>query len=115
MEKVGHRIRILREMQGLSQENMAQELGISQQGYSVLERRGASIKLHQLMKISEILGVSIESILSSRPFLWEKESWVTDPKVSALEKEVELLREKVMLLNVIQAPPPFNVTQYSVC
>lgn len=106
MEKVGHRIRILREMQGLSQENMAQELGISQQGYSVLERRGASIKLHQLMKISEILGVSIESILSSRPFLWEKESCVTDPKVSASRKGSRAIERESHVTKRYSSPPP---------
>jgi DNA-binding XRE family transcriptional regulator len=34
MKKISDWIRVLREMKGLSQENMALELGISQQGYS---------------------------------------------------------------------------------
>ncbi|MFB9293409.1 helix-turn-helix transcriptional regulator, partial [Persicitalea jodogahamensis] len=95
MEKVSERIRILREIKGFSQENMALELGISQQGYSALERKGANIKLRQLKNISTVLGVGLEVILSSDPFIPEKEELISDPKISALRLEVELLREKM--------------------
>ena len=70
MEKVSDRIRILRAMKGLPQENMAQELGISQQGYSALERKGAGMRLRQLAEVSTVLGVSVDVILSPAPFLF---------------------------------------------
>lgn len=111
METVGERIRILREMKGFSQENMAQELGISQQGYSKLECRCDRMKLRQLKDISTVLGVDVSTVLSTDPLFKERKEIELDPEILALKLEVELLRQKVELQNQLSTfslpPPPF--------
>ena len=106
MEKVSERIRILREMKGLSQENMAQELGITQQGYSTLERKGVSMKLCHLQAIAAVLDINVSVILSTTSLLPEKDELAFNSRLSALKIEVELLREKVRLQELLQSPPP---------
>lgn len=108
MKEVSKRIRILREAKGFSQENMAQELGISQQGYSALERKGAGMKLQQLGEIAVVLDVSVGVILSPVPLISDNGDLILDPKVLALKMEVELLRQKIELQEKLQPPPPFD-------
>ena len=61
--KLGNRIRKVRELKGYSQENLAQILGMSITGYGKIERDEVSINMDRLTRISEILGVGIESII----------------------------------------------------
>jgi transcriptional regulator with XRE-family HTH domain len=56
--KLGHRIRLLRIEKGLSQENMANDLGISLTAYSRIERGKTNISILRLEQIAEALGVS---------------------------------------------------------
>jgi transcriptional regulator with XRE-family HTH domain len=60
---LGSNIRILREMRGLSQDNMAASLDMSQAGYGKIERDEVSVSVDKLTKIAEILDTSIENII----------------------------------------------------
>ncbi|ERJ61160.1 helix-turn-helix domain-containing protein [Sphingobacterium paucimobilis] len=60
-EKIGSKIRKLRQIKGFSQKMFAAELNISQQAVSKIEN-SEIINEETLNKVSEILGVSIETI-----------------------------------------------------
>ncbi len=60
---IGERIRILRVIKSLSQENMANELDISVASYSNIERDVTELTVSRLLKIAKILGVKPSDIL----------------------------------------------------
>jgi transcriptional regulator with XRE-family HTH domain len=62
MTKIGNNIRIFREIKGISQEDIARQLNISQQAYGKIERDETKIDEDRLAKISTVLGVSPEVI-----------------------------------------------------
>lgn len=61
---VGSKIRHIRQMKNLSQENLATALGISQKSYSELENGKISITIDKLEEIAKILKVSMEDIFN---------------------------------------------------
>lgn len=63
VSQIGSKIRKLREFQHLTQEYLANGLGISQQAYSKIESDTSSLTVTQLISISEILGVSPSAII----------------------------------------------------
>jgi|SRR5690554_4396941 len=60
---IGENIKQIRELKGLTQENMATELGVTQKTYSNLENSGNNITYERIIKIADILDVSISKIL----------------------------------------------------
>lgn len=62
-KKVGERIRVVRVTKGLSQQNMADELGLTVASYSNIERGVTDITITRLFEIARILQVKIENIL----------------------------------------------------
>lgn len=63
----GEKIRLIREMRGWSQENVAARLGILQNAYSRIETNQTKLDSAMLVKIAEVLEVSPMDILSSQP------------------------------------------------
>jgi transcriptional regulator with XRE-family HTH domain len=64
MIKVGETIRKFRTLKGYSQESMAQQLGLSPNGYAKIERDETDISLKRLEAIADILKVNIFKILN---------------------------------------------------
>ena len=62
-EKLAERIRMARLMKSLSQQNMADELGITVASYSNIERGVTELTVVRLYAISEILGVTVQYLL----------------------------------------------------
>ena len=60
---VGQRIAQARKNAGLSQKELAEQLGVTQQSVVVLERRAANVQANTLVKLAEILSVSVDSLL----------------------------------------------------
>lgn len=56
-------IRILREMKGLTQENLAKELNLSTKAYQKIETGETQLTINRLVHISEILEISVFDIL----------------------------------------------------
>jgi transcriptional regulator with XRE-family HTH domain len=56
-------IRKMRSLNGLSQENMAMELGITQKHYSRIERGEVDISYRMLCKIADILKVKVQHLI----------------------------------------------------
>lgn len=63
--KFGARVCALREAAGLSQEQVARQLGISQPSYALWERKQVALRPEQLLKLAQILGVRVEELLEA--------------------------------------------------
>ncbi len=62
MMKTGDKIRTIRTLKGLSQENLADMIGISRLAYGDIERNKSAISEERLSQISKALGVNVEDI-----------------------------------------------------
>jgi transcriptional regulator with XRE-family HTH domain len=63
----GQRLHELREAAGLSQQQMADKLGMSQRAYSHWERRSVALRADQVTSLAKILGVTADSLLGVEP------------------------------------------------
>ncbi len=61
-EKLGSRIRALRSARNFTQEQLADQIGISRQKYARIESGVSSITFDILSKIAEVLGVTVGDI-----------------------------------------------------
>jgi len=66
MNKIGVRIRKFREQRGLSQENIANALGISQPSYLRLEKEDERITITRIIEIAAILKTSVAELINER-------------------------------------------------
>lgn len=64
MEKLGDKIRKIRDLRGLSQENMADMLGLSLPTYADIERGKKDVTIGRLETIAEKLGVTLNDIMN---------------------------------------------------
>ncbi|OYQ42908.1 hypothetical protein CHU92_03765 [Flavobacterium cyanobacteriorum] len=60
---VNDKVRKFRRERNISQENLADELGISQSHYSKMERGKVAIKINVLSQIAKILKVDIKELV----------------------------------------------------
>jgi transcriptional regulator with XRE-family HTH domain len=67
-KKVGQRIRMFRAMRGLSQDNVADELGMTTGNYGKMERGEITISVTTVAQISKILKVTIAELFDENPF-----------------------------------------------
>ena len=65
--RIGEKIRKIRELKGLKQENIAKELGMSLGGYGKIERGESSISIERLQKIGQ-LSSAIDLIIKFLKF-----------------------------------------------
>ena len=62
--KVCEKIKHLRQAQNLSQEDVAEKLGMTANGYGGIERGEVDIKLSRLQQLSELFGVELIELLN---------------------------------------------------
>jgi len=60
----GARLHALREAAGLTQQQVAEKLGIAQPSYALWERNNVALKPDQLSKLATILGVRLDDLLN---------------------------------------------------
>ncbi len=72
LKEVGRRIYQSRISLGMTQEKLAEMMDVSIQMISNLERGNKEIKISNLVKLSSILGVSTDYILTGREFFSDK-------------------------------------------
>jgi transcriptional regulator with XRE-family HTH domain len=60
----GEHIHSLREAAGLSQQQVADALGISQPAYALWERRDVAVRIDQLRKLSDVLGTPVDGLVN---------------------------------------------------
>jgi transcriptional regulator with XRE-family HTH domain len=58
------KIHFMRKFKGLSQEDIAEKLGISANGYGKIERGETDVQWSRLQKIAEILDMSVKDLVS---------------------------------------------------
>jgi transcriptional regulator with XRE-family HTH domain len=63
MKKINEQIRHYRVINKLSQESVAEELGIKQQAYALYEKANADISISKLYKLADIYNISIVQLL----------------------------------------------------
>lgn len=63
----GEKLRTIRELRGLSQENVATMLGIAQNTYSKIETNQTKLTTDMMKKLADILDVSPMDIISGQP------------------------------------------------
>jgi transcriptional regulator with XRE-family HTH domain len=66
MTNIGSKIRKVREEKNISQEKIAHELNLSQSSYGRLEKNDKSLNVFYLIKIAEILEVSISYLFNEQ-------------------------------------------------
>lgn len=107
--EIGVKIRRIRELKGFSQENVAQELGMSVNGYGKIERNEVSISYDKLLKISEVLNVDLESIIGfddnvafnnfNSKIEWQVGHYMMPIEMKKLyEDKISLLEDKIKYL-----------------
>lgn len=64
MTTIEEKIKNIREIKNLTQEYMAEKLGITQAGYSKIESGATKISYSKIVDISKILGVEVEELLA---------------------------------------------------
>lgn len=67
MKDLSYKIRRLRELQNLTQQHIADQLGISQRAYSKIENGQTTLSVERLYAIVTILQCPVEAVLSLSP------------------------------------------------
>src|SRR5574341_872195 len=93
--ELGQRIRRLREGLSLSQEDLAEHLGVTRQAVGQIEKGERKVDSLELMKLSSFLSVSLEELLKP----WEKPSGlVRTAKSSDYKFDPEKLRNLILFI-----------------
>lgn len=103
-QAVGQRLKAIRLSQGMSQEKLAELLGITQSNVSGLERGVRSLTIHQVAKLASALGVSTdELLLGASPNGRKQDQHVQDRRFVRRLREIDVLsrRQKDALLLTI--------------
>ncbi len=98
---IADKIRMARLSKSLSQENMANELGLSTGAYSNIERGVTDISVSRLLEIAEIFKVSILTFFeNTKEANWASENNNSSlyPTSSELHNTVKLLQQEVQRL-----------------
>lgn len=64
--EIGKRIQMRRKQQGMTQEQLADKMDVSIQMVSNLERGNKAIRIENLIKLSQILSISTDYILTGK-------------------------------------------------
>jgi transcriptional regulator with XRE-family HTH domain len=103
-QAVGQRLRAIRLSQGMSQEKLAELLGITQSNVSGLERGVRSLTIHQVAKLAAAMGVSTDELLLGRsPNGSKRDHQIQDHRFVRRLREIDVLsrRQKDALLLTI--------------
>ena len=100
---LSERIRQIRMQKGLSQENMADMLGLSTTAYGDMERGRTDISLGRLENISKILDIDLPDLLGFGSVALSETEWLRQENTrlmtanSRLQNEVEQWKAKFKL------------------
>lgn len=87
-EKFMARIRDLRDTKKLSQEALAEKLGVTKSGVAMWETKGVVPRKETLEKICDVLGTTTDYLLGIG------EADVTNAKISSIQRGLSKLNEK---------------------
>lgn len=108
MNAIGNKIRILREEKGLSQENLASALDITQSNYARLEKDDNRISVPRLIIIAKTLETTVTELVGEKPntvvnqntqrdaFAYFQSTFQSDKEhIQTLKDEIEYLKKMV--------------------
>ena len=98
LQGIGHSIKLLRTLHKVSQQSLAQELGISQTHMSNIESGRVAVTLRLLMRVANLFACSLDDIISSS-FSIEEE---VAAAASAVQEESYSAEEVRLLLKMLQ-------------
>lgn len=102
-------IRKLRVTRRISQTEVAQKLGISQNAYSRIERGLTRISTERLQKLAEIFGITVQELLteqelSNKPMVAKEpgtkseDVWIYEKMIQHKDETIQSLRETIQIL-----------------
>ena len=89
--EIGKRIQGRRKQMGLTQEQLADKMDVSIQMVSNLERGNKSIRIENLIKLSEILNISTDYILTGKETTEDMQG-LTEQMASLSQKERKMMK-----------------------
>jgi transcriptional regulator with XRE-family HTH domain len=108
MNSIGNKIRLLREEKGLSQENLASALDITQSNYARLEKDDNRISVPRLIIIAKTLETTVTELVGEKPntvvnqntqrdaFAYFQSTFQSDKDhIQTLKDEIEYLKKMV--------------------
>lgn len=104
MNKIGNKIRTLRETVGFSQDNLAAELGITQPTYARLEKDDERISITRLIHIAQILKTSVAELIDEKTQKVINQSNCENPNAyvdnifQADKEHIKTLKEEISFL-----------------
>ena len=93
-KQVGQRIMTLRKNKGISQEELAKSINISRSSFVQIELGNRGIDIVELHKIAQVLGFSMDSLLSE-DFKVENHIMINEPEVDKNKKEIRISVPKI--------------------
>ena len=106
MNLIGNKIRLLREEKGLSQENLASALDITQSNYARLEKDDNRISVTRLIIIAKTLETTVTELVGEKPntvvnqntqrdaFAYFQSTFQSDREhITTLKEEIEFLKK----------------------
>ena len=117
MLRVGNRIKDLREQAGISQEKLAKLLGVARPTVTGIERGQRRLTVDELVKLSEIFGVTADAILDKdkAPEVTIREDGAVKPtepmRISVPQKNLKKFQEVLLyILNKVGGKPNIGQT-----
>ncbi|MGD9778025.1 MAG: type II toxin-antitoxin system antitoxin SocA domain-containing protein [Methanosarcina sp.] len=119
MEKIGNRIKEIREREGLSQEELAEKMGISRVAVSQIENGKRKICTEELIALSKIFNVSTDILLDLEKDIEvifekskkEKPGEKQEIRISVPQKNVEKFKEVLLyILGKVGSKPNIGQT-----
>jgi transcriptional regulator with XRE-family HTH domain len=97
INRVGEKIRQLRVLAGLSQENIAEEIGMSHGNFGKIERGEIDINTHHLFAVAKALKVDVTELFDFNTIGATKD---IKPKSNAINKsDIEQLYNTIFAIN----------------
>lgn len=93
IEPVGERIARLRREQGITQQDLAEKLGVTQPNISEYERGAYVPNATMIVRLAEILGVSADELLGMKPLKPKKSTEGMDTRLSKKLQQIRGLPE----------------------
>ena len=104
MNVIGNKIRVLRETKGLSQDNIAIELGITQPSYARLEKDDERININRLIHIAKVLKTTVSELVDEKSQKVinqqnsENASAYVDSVINSYKDHINSLKEEIIFL-----------------
>jgi len=103
MNAVGTRIKKIREERGIKQEYIADEMGVTQSSYGRLEKNDNRLTATKLVKIAEILNVSVSVLFGEKAnnVIYENKGDNAQAHIGTLiqdKEHIESLKDEIMFL-----------------